>query len=471
MIIWVYKNIPIRKKRCTHQVLSVNEVSEILKVSKQHVSSKIRAGELEAKKIGTQWVIEESDLNLYIKENAVIIEPDDHERLSNDIPEIIALSFFSGAMGLDIGMEIEGIEPLLACEIDKETRKTIHANKPDIALIGDVEKYTSKQIIEYAKIPEGRTIDIVYGGPPCQAFSTAGKRLGFKDDRGNVFLSFIKLIGELRSTYVVIENVRGLLSAKYPINDGGEPVKGGALIYVIELLESYGYSVSFELYNSANFGSPQTRERVIMICKLSSERVPYLTPTHSNLPEYGLPQWKTLKEALNGLAKEEHEHVEFPEKRLKYYRMLTEGQNWRDLPKEVQPEAMGKSYELGGGKTGFYRRLDYNKPSPTLVTNPTMPATDLCHPTLDRPLSIQEYKRIQGFPDAWRFCGKLTDIYRQIGNAVPIQVGQAVAKTILADMRAIQLPQYEGFRHSRYKNTNDTLFVSDMRNKYHLTKS
>ena len=142
--------------------------------------------------------------------------PADHERLSDDIPEIVALSFFSGAMGLDIGMEQGGIKALLACEFEKHCRMTITENNPDIALIGDINKYTTAEMLQFAKIPEGRQIDVIFGGPPCQAFSTAGARRALADDRGNVFLRYIEVIEELKPRYVVIENVRGLLSAPYP---------------------------------------------------------------------------------------------------------------------------------------------------------------------------------------------------------------------------------------------------------------
>ena len=444
------------------KLLSIEEVASYLKVSQQHVRTLCRDEKLLGEKVGKQWVTTQKDLDDYIKNYNVVIEPDDHPRKSDEIPDFVALSFFSGAMGLDIGLEKEGIEPLLASEIDKETRKTIQANNPDIALIGDLAKYNAKQILEYARIPKGTSIDLIFGGPPCQAFSTAGKRKAFEDDRGNIFLNFIHLIVEMKPKYALIENVRGLLSAKYPIEEFGEPIKGGALFYVVNLLKRYGYSVSFELYNSANFGAPQVRERVILLCKLGKKKVPYLTPTHSNCTGTHLKPWVTLGEALEGIEDKEQHHVDFPEKRLKYFRLLKQGQNWRNLPEDIQPEAMGKSFGLGGGKTGFYRRLSFDKPSPTLVTHPAMPATDLCHPIEDRPLSIEEYRRIQGFPDDWKFCGKITDIYKQIGNAVPIELGRAVGRTILADDRGEQLPIYPGFKYSRYKNTNETDFMSQI---------
>ena len=222
--------------------------------------------------------------------------------------------------------------------------------------------------------------------------------------------------------------------------------------------------MAFELYNAANFGAPQIRERVVMIAYHGKEKVPYLTPTHSDTCSYDLPQWRTLEMALLKLpANTEHQHVNFPEERLKYYRMLTQGQYWKHLPIDMQREAMGKSFFLGGGKTGFFRRISFNKPSPTLVTHPAMPATDLCHPTEDRPLSVQEYKLIQEFPASWKICGSLLDQYRQIGNAVPIALGEAIAKTILSHMNNDKPKEYAGFPYSRYKNTDEVSWEKEMR--------
>lgn len=175
---------------------------------------------------------------------------------------------------------------------------------------------------------------------------------------------------------------------------------------------------------------------------------------------FNLEPWETFGAAVEGI--EESHYIEFPEKRLKYYRLLGEGQNWRDLPEEIQPEAMGKSYYLGGGKTGFYRRLSFDRPAPTLVTNPTMPATDLCHPVENRPLSIEEYKRVQGFPDDWYFCGKLLDVYKQIGNAVPIELGRAVARAIISDIEGHFVEPIQNFPYSRYNRTDEISFMEDM---------
>lgn len=442
-----------------NELLSVAEVAKILKISQQQVRNILRDKKISSNRVGKQWIIPRSEVENYILNNDFVIEPDDYKRESNSIPDIVGLSFFSGAMGLDIGMEKGGIKPVLACEIDKSCRKTIYANKKDIGLIGDIRKYSVTDILDYANIPHNRQVDVIYGGPPCQAFSTAGKRKGFEDDRGNIFMDYINLIGKIKPRYAVIENVRGLFYAKHPLKEiEGEEVKGSALYYVIKKLRAFGYSVSFNLYNSANFGAPQSRDRVILICKLGDNKVDYLSPTHSKNGEFGLPKWKTFGDAVKNLNIDTHNHIEFPEKRKKYFELIEEGGNWRSLTEELQKEALGKSYYLGGGKTGFLRRLSFDKPSPTLVTHPAMPATDLCHPVELRPLSVEEYSRVQGFPDNWKFYGNILDQYKQIGNAVPIKLGEAVARTILADMNNESLPSFEGFKFSAYNNTRDDLW-------------
>ena len=431
---------------------SVAEAARIIGVTPQMITKGVRSGEIEAEKVGRSWVIQCDEVEAYLKRNNLVPEPEDHPILERQ-PGPVALSFFSGALGLDLGMERAGIYASLFCENDRKCRMTISSVRPKPALIGDITKYSANDILEMAGIKDGH-VDVMFGGPPCQAFSTAGARRAFDDARGNVFLKYIELAAEIRPTYLVIENVRGLLSTAYPLEAGGEPVKGGALRIILNRLKKTGYAVSFNLYNAANFGAPQIRERVVLIGKLGNDKVGYLTPTNSNDPAFGLPGWVTFGDAVKTLDGVQHA-AEFPEKRLRYFKMLGEGQYWKDLPAGVQREAMGKSYDLGGGKTGFYRRVCFDRPCPTLVTSPTMPATDLCHPTEDRPLSVEEYKRIQGFPDDWAIRGNLSDVYRQVGNAVPVALGKAIGKAILDDMAGGGPRQVEGFPYSRYKRTSD----------------
>jgi DNA (cytosine-5)-methyltransferase 1 len=162
-----------------------------------------------------------------------------------------------------------------------------------------------------------------------------------------------------------------------------------------------------------------------------------------------------VREAFTGLENIDHHHVNFPEKRLKFYRMLDQGQYWKHLPEKLQKEAMGASYFAGGGKTGFFRRLAWDKPSPTLVTHPAIPATDLCHPEKDRPLSIEEYKRIQQFPDDWKIAGTLVDQYRQVGNAVPVGLGEAIGRLVVSLLQKKKSTQVAGFNYSRYVATDE----------------
>jgi DNA (cytosine-5)-methyltransferase 1 len=359
------------------------------------------------------------------------------------------ISFFSGALGLDIGLHQAGLCCLSLNEFDKTAVKTIRQNleylyrneQPRI-YAQDIRELTADSLKSDLRIEKEELFAIV-GGPPCQAFSTAGKRLGLNDERGNVFLHFIGLIGELRPKYAVFENVRGILSAALvhrPHNERGpnfsplsaEELPGGALLHILSVLESHGYRTTFNLYNTANFGVPQARERVIFFASREGESIPYIRPTHNKGGNEGLPKWRTFRDALETIRTPTVTTGRFPESRLQYYRMLQAGQNWRNLPPELQEKAMGASYHSGGGKTGFLRRLAWDKPSPTLVTCPTMPATDLCHPDEDRPLSVEEYAAIQTFPSDYVFEGSLADKYRQIGNAVPCQFGKLIGEHIIA---------------------------------------
>ncbi|MEI6333957.1 MAG: DNA cytosine methyltransferase [Methylococcaceae bacterium] len=446
------------------KLLSIKNVSEQLDLSDQRVRSLVRDGYIIATRVGHSWVIAESSLDEYINKQGGPL-PKDHSRTANVLPKIKALSFFSGAMGLDLGLENAGISMLLACEKDKACRRTITTNRPDLALLGDIWEYSADDIRKAAGLDITEEIDVIVGGPPCQAFSTAGARRGFKDERGNALLKYIDLILELKPRYAVIENVRGLISAPmshkphaergddWIPGEGEHP--GGALLYILSLLRKGGYGVSFNLYNAANFGVPQSRERVILICHRGGEKVPHLMPTNSQDGSFNLPSWRTLRDALIDMDDITHHHVVFPEKRLRFYRLLESGQYWKHLPEDLQQEALGKSFFSGGGKTGFLRRLDWNKPSCTLVTTPNMPATDICHPTENRPLSIEEYKRIQQFPDEWEVCGSLSDQYRQIGNAVPVGLGVAVGKAILNHMEGKENYAPSGFSFSRYKDTDE----------------
>ena len=457
--------------------VTTKQAARLLDCTEQYIRKLINDGRVPASRHGNVWLIPEETLHSHRMKHDLGNEfVSDRAREKKPKGAFKALSFFSGALGFDLGLERAGLEILLASEIDKICRQTITHNRPHTALIGDINDYSASKIRDLAGLKQKEDIHLVVGGPPCQAFSTAGKREGFQDKRGNVFLTFIDRILELQPHYAVIENVRGLLSAPLehrPHERRGlgfppltsEEQKGGALQHIIGLLREGGYGVSFNLYNSANFGVPQSRERVVLICSRNGKKAPYLTPTHSADDGHGLPKWRTVREAFVGLENVEHHHVNFPEKRLKYYRLLTDGQYWKHLPEKLQKEALGASYFAGGGKTGFYRRIAWDKPSPTLVTHPAMPATDLCHPEENRPLSIEEYKRIQQFPDDWKMSGTLIDQYRQIGNAVPIGLGEAIGRHIISLLQKSKTVAVPNFSYSRYLATNEVTWETQFNDR------
>ena len=359
---------------------------------------------------------------------------------------MISISLFTGAFGLDLGLEQAGFHTISVVEKDADCTKTIALNRPHLhqsAISRTIESVSAQDLLEEGGrvLDIGRAlqpgeVDLVTGGPPCQPFSTAGKRGSVIDPRGSLFMDFIRIVREVQPRFFIMENVRGLLSASIrhrPINQRGKnyppldasEMPGSALNIVLAEMQALGYSVVYNLLEAADYGVPQNRERVIFIGSREGESVTFPLATHSK-DGISLPKWRTLRDGLKGLVDPKPEFIPYSENRLKYLKLLKAGQNWRYLPEELKREAMGGAYNSGGGKVGFYRRLSWEKPSPTITTSPHQKATDMCHPVELRPLSVRESARIQMFPDDWCFYGSVTSKYRQIGNAVPI----LLAKTI-----------------------------------------
>lgn len=349
------------------------------------------------------------------------------------------ISLFSGAMGLDIGLERAGFETCAAVEIDAAARKTIRANKPDVAIFEDITKTTAEDLLRATNLQRGQ-LTLVSGGPPCQPFSTAGKRGALNDPRGSLFRDFLRLVDGLQPRFFVMENVRGLLSAPIlhrphatrdqPLQENEQP--GSAFAVILEEFKRIGYSFEYGLVNAADYGVAQTRERVIILGSRDHEATLCLpSATHNVSARHTLPRWRTLRDALEGLHDPAPHFQAYSEARLQYLRLVPAGGNWRSLPLELREAAMGGAFLSGGGKVGFYRRLAWDKPSPTVTTSPAQKATDMCHPSALRPISVREAARIQGFPDDWVFCGSVADQYRQIGNAVPVQLGHAIGQALL----------------------------------------
>jgi len=341
------------------------------------------------------------------------------------------VSLFSGAMGLDIGLEQAGLRTVVAQDLDRWCVETIRRNG-HTAVEGDLRDLILNDPQLHALMDtcgmRDREIFAVVGGPPCQPFSTAGKRLGVGDQRGQLYENFVQVVRTLRPRFFVMENVKGLASMRSrPGDDTSEPV----LAHILELFAEAGYRTVHGVLDAVHYGTPQFRERLVILGSRDGEDL--FLPVPSHFPHHQNPdmRWRTLGDALQDVP-EDGPHAKFSKTIEQYLRHVPEGGNWKNLPESMRPNAMGGAYESGGGKVGFYRRLNRKEPAPTLVTSPVQKATLLGHPTQMRPLSVLEYARIQGFPDEWRFEGALNDCYRQIGNAVPVPLGRAIGQALIA---------------------------------------
>lgn len=340
-----------------------------------------------------------------------------------------AISLFSGGMGLDIGLQDAGIHIAVGQDLDPSCIKTIRENG-HAAIGGDIAQLRSETVLELAGLRIGEPF-LICGGPPCQPFSTAGKRLGVNDPRGSLFIEFVRMIREIQPRFFVMENVKGLVSSKL-VDHGGKSEETTVLDVVLEQFARIGYHTVHGILDAVNYGVPQFRERLIILGSRDNENVFLPVPTHFQIHQNPGYRWNVLGNVIRDLEDDEGECASFSPERLRFLKMVPEGGNWRDLPEEVKKIAMGGAYDSGGGKVGFYRRLSYKQPSPTLVTSPVQKASMFCHPVKDRPLSVKEYARIQQFPDSWRFVGTTASKYRQIGNAVPVGLARAVGQALLA---------------------------------------
>lgn len=347
------------------------------------------------------------------------------------------ISLFSGAMGLDIGLGKAGLNVMIGQDSNGTCVETMQANGHK-ALGGDIRNIDPQTFLDLTGMHVGEPF-LICGGPPCQPFSTAGRRLGINDPRGSLFMDFIRMIDYIQPRFFVMENVKGIMSAPLkhiPIKDRDSTYQkdrfGTVLDVILSEFNKLGYKTVYGVLDAVNYGVPQFRERFVLIGSRDHENIFLPIPTHFQMhqnPEY---RWRTVADAIQGLEKEDSECAVLTEERKQYLRQIPEGGNWKNLPEECVQEAMGGAYTAGGGKVGFYRRLTYKEPSPTVVTSPVQKATMMCHPTLNRPLSVKECARIQQFPDEWIFKGTTAAKYRQIGNAVPVGLGEAIGKAIIA---------------------------------------
>lgn len=350
------------------------------------------------------------------------------------------ISLFSGAMGLDLGLEEAGFRCVACNEIDEIAVQTIRLNRPTLPVLDHSVEQVTADSLSSAVGHDVRGLDLVVGGPPCQAFSSYGQRRGLYDGRGKMIFEYFRLIDEVRPKTFLMENVRGLHSMPLvPKNAEVSGVKvtaehrapGSLLQELLKRFEGIGYRVDCYLVNCVNYGAPQIRERLLCIGNRFGLVAGFPQPEYSNRPSDGLHPFRTLGDAIGpGFVDPDPSVMNFSPRKLKYLAMVPPGGNWRSLPVEIQKESMGKTWYLKGGRSAYWRRLSFDFPCPTVVTMPNHAGTSMCHPVELRALSAGELAAVQEFPPDWAMAGSVTDKCRQIGNAVPIRLGRVAGSAI-----------------------------------------
>jgi len=378
------------------------------------------------------------------------------------------VSLFSGAMGLDLGIEQAGFEAIVCVEQDKAAVRTINKNKPELAVFnGSIVNCSGSQLRELSGLKEEQEVDLVAGGPPCQAFSVFGNRLGIEDARGQLIFEYIRIVKELNPKVFIMENVRGLLSmslvpsAKKKELEGSVDKsyfeKGSLVKKVAQEFNDLGYHVNCFVVNCANYGAPQIRERVIIIGNRYGIEADFPEPRFSNRVEDNLPPFKTLGDVIgpgSNFNDPYPEVMDFSPRKLKYLSLVPPGGNWRSMPEEIQKESMGKSWYLKGGRSAYWRKLSFQFPSPTVVTMPNHAGTSMCHPTELRAISVGEAAAIQEFPKDWYFQGTTTEKFRQIGNAVPVRLGKIAGEVAMEILNKIESGKFEKITKPSYRETH-----------------
>ena len=328
---------------------------------------------------------------------------------SNDAAGYSSIELFAGAGGLALGLENAGFNHQLLVEFDKQAASTLKNNRPD----------WNVQCIDASKVdfkPYRDKVDVVTGGFPCQAFSYAGNQLGFDDARGTLFFELARCIKEVNPKVAVGENVRGLVAHE----------NGRTLQLMLKILDDLGYRAEFRILRAQYLDVPQKRERLIIIAARKDLDLTIYFPREK---DYTV----SLREALENVP--DSPHQKYSAKKKIVLDMVPPGGYWRDLPLDVQREYLGGSFNLSGGKTGMARRLSWDEPSLTLTCAPAQKQTERCHPDVTRPLAVREYARLQTFPDDWHFEGSVGSQYKQIGNAVPVNLGFHVGRCVAAMLK------------------------------------
>lgn len=359
----------------------------------------------------------------------------EEEAHATPLRDFTSVELFAGAGGLALGMHLAGFKHVLLNEMDEMACQTLRRNRPEWNVLeGDVHK------VDFTPLRD--KVDFLSGGFPCQAFSYAGKKGGLNDTRGTLFFELARAVNEIRPKVFLGENVKGLLS-----HDDGKTLE-----IIRSAIAELGYTlVEPRVLKAIMYKVPQKRERLILVAIRNdiAEQVAFRWPDPYK-------RVMTLRDAfykgdLYSTDVPVSDGQAYPEKKKRVMAMVPEGGDWRDLPVEVQKEYMGGSFYLGGGKTGMARRLSLDEPSLTLTCAPAQKQTERCHPIETRPLTVREYARIQTFPDEWLFEGNLTAQYKQIGNAVPVNLSYAIGRSLIRLFNEIDAIHPE---ESKYEEAN-----------------
>lgn len=399
-----------------NEYLSLSETAELLGKTKETLRRWDREGKLVAVRepMSNYRVYRKSDVELLFadffqneitKETATnYVEPHGEYKV---------LELFAGAGGLAVGLEKAGLKCVALNDIDKFACQTLRKNRPNWTVLeGDIKDFDFSGY--------HNQVDVVTGGFPCQAFSYAGKKLGLSDARGTLFYEFARVVKEVNPPICIGENVRGLLS-----HDKGKTLEG-----MISILDEIGYNVvPVQILKAIHYKVPQKRERLILVGIRKDIALQYEYP-HPYKKVYNLKD-ALKKGELYDCDVPKSEGVKYPKAKKEVLDLVPPKGYWRDLPVELQKEFMGGSYYLGGGKTGMARRIGWDEPCLTLTCSPAQKQTERCHPDETRPFTVREYARIQTFPDDWKFEGSVAQQYKQIGNAVPVNLGREVGYSIV----------------------------------------
>lgn len=324
---------------------------------------------------------------------------------------------FAGAGGLSLGLEKAGLHSLADIEVDSTACATLRLNRPNWNVIeADINEIANMGINKHEQFNFIGEVDILSGGYPCQSFSYAGLRNGLDDTRGTLFYPYSQLLKELKPKMFIAENVKGLVN-----HDDGKTLET-----MIQVFEDSGYSVAWNVLNAWNYNVAQKRERIVIIGIRNDLYKQQKQPFRFPKPYEYKP---ILDDVLQNVPKSLGST--YPQSKIEVLDLVPPGGCWIDLPEEIAKKYMGASYNSGGGRRGMARRLSWKEPSLTLTTSPAQKQTERCHPEETRPFTVREYARIQSFPDDWEFVGSIGNQYKQIGNAVPVNLAQAIGQSVI----------------------------------------